>query len=142
MYSMKNSTERLHRWAIAAVVLIVIAMGIVFHGVRWEKKGFGARNAWYAVHLANGQVYFGHIGRIHGDVLMLTDTHTLNSEGAPSANGAATYTITPRGTKGMIETDHRLFINRSAVLYWEMLAPQSNLAKMLTTPGTSVKTGG
>lgn len=134
-----------NRKTISALILAVLVLG----GVVFSTKGRIAERfqghalvSWYAVHLANNQVYFGHITSVTDSTITLADTYFLESyqEPAPKAvskNFALEQTpkqsvrLVRRGDEKILSSDHTLFVNRSAVLYWEKLTPESEIANLL-----------
>ncbi|MFZ2303827.1 MAG: hypothetical protein WAV98_03520 [Minisyncoccia bacterium] len=126
------------------VTLIVIISGSFFFvkgGL--SSIGVGKATSWYAVHLNNGQVYFGHIARISDDTITISDTRYLetfeagDSAVSESKNFAIQqapkqiYSLVRRGDEKSLATDHTLHINRSAVLFWEKLSADSDIVSSI-----------
>lgn len=97
---------------------------------------------WYAVYLTNNQVYFGHIASIRKDEIVLENVHFAEAyqEQAPVAKSEKfvltqvpkqTFRISQRGNEKMLSSDHKLFINRISVLYWEKFSPDAEVVKLL-----------
>lgn len=134
-----------NRKTIFAFILAVVVLG----GVAFTQKSrVAARlqgsvsSSWYAVHLGNNQVYFGHIVSVTDSTITLADTYFLESyqEPAPKAvskNFALQQTPSPsmrlvrRGDEKILSSDHTLFVNRASVLYWEKLTSESEIANLL-----------
>lgn len=129
------------------IIFIAVIASIFGIGMLWNSKGsitsFSKKNtSWYAVHLGNNQVYFGHIASVTDSTITLADTYFLESyqEPAPKAvskNFALQQTPPPsvrlvrRGDEKILSSDHTLFINRASVLYWEKLTSESEIANLL-----------
>lgn len=134
------------RTKIILILIVVIALGA--SGFFLVKNKFSSLRssggAFYAVHLSNGQVYFGHLVSVSPDTLVLSDTHFLElyeQKGgtvASSDNFALqeapkqVYQMLTRGADKTLTTDHTLYINRNAVLFWEKLAPESEVVTTIT----------
>ena len=129
------------------IIFIAVVAAVLGAGMLWNSKAgvpsLGKKDiSWYAVHLANNQVYFGHIASVTDSTITLTDTYFLESyqEPAPKAvskNFALQQTPPPsmrlvrRGDEKILSTDHTLFVNRAVVLYWEKLTSESEIANLL-----------
>lgn len=144
------------------ILTLVIAVGAytafmrgdkgVLSGVRCQMSDVSC--SWYAVHLSNGQVYFGHVSQISPDTITISDTHYLEvyQEGdntiSQSKNFAVQqapkqiYSLIRRGDEKSLATDHTLYVNRSSVLFWEKLSNDSDIvASINATTGQKVKGG-
>lgn len=108
----------------------------VTNNSRWSN----ASSDWYAVHLNNNQVYFGHIVSIDANTLVLKDTYFAEVYDEPTAKATSksfsveqapkqTLRMVKRGDTSALLTDHTLFINRSAVVYWEKLTNGSEVVR-------------
>lgn len=97
---------------------------------------------WYAVYLTNNQVYFGHIASKNNDTILLEDVHFAEAYQEPAVVAKSekfaltqapkqTFRISQRGNEKMLASDHKLFINRPAVLYWEKFSPNAEVVKLL-----------
>ncbi len=128
----------------AFILAILVLGGVAFSakGRITERLQGATSSSWYAVHLANNQVYFGHIASVTDSTITLVDTYFLESyqEPAPKAtskNFALEQTpqqsmrLVRRGDEKILSSDHTLFVNRSAVLYWEKLTSESEIANLL-----------
>ncbi|MEK7569119.1 MAG: hypothetical protein AAB497_03330 [Patescibacteria group bacterium] len=126
------------------VVLAIILAGSFF----FVKGGLGSlRGAdtapWYAVHLSNGQVYFGHLSRVSPNTITMDDTRYLETYQAgdnsvsQSENFAVQqapkqiYSLVRRGDEKSLATDHTLYINRASVLFWEKLSADSDIVNSI-----------
>lgn len=127
------------------VLIIVIALGASGFFLMKGKLSFGRSQggAFYAVHLSNGQVYFGHLASVSPETIVLSDTHFLElyeQKGdtvATSSNFSLQeapkqiYQIVKRGSDKTLTTDHTLYINRATVLFWEKLTSDSDVVAMI-----------
>lgn len=109
-------------------------------------------NYIYAVHLNNGQLYFGNIKSITPDTIVLKNAHILqtiqtqlnvpiatstNFQIQPMNNNQQpVYGIAKRSeiNKAM-PTDNVLFIDRHNVLFWEKLDNSSDVVKLFEAEG-------
>ena len=119
---------------------VVLAFVIALAGI--YGKFFYKNPAWYAVHVNNNQVYFGHIDFEKRGTVVLSDAHYLaqveQSEPlATSKNftmaqaGTPAFELTRRGDDSVLASDHTIFINRDAVLFWEKLDPGADIIKLI-----------
>ncbi|MCX7778665.1 MAG: hypothetical protein N2259_00210 [Patescibacteria group bacterium] len=98
-------------------------------------------NNYYAVYLINKEVYFGQIKKINSDILVLKDvffleTFTPTSQSISSGeemqvSPQKAYQLVRRGDDNLTLTDNVLFINRSAVLFWEKLGEESEIMQWI-----------
>lgn len=131
------------------IVMFIVVAALIVGGVFYSKRGdhpvvrSGSETSWYAVHLSNGQVYFGHIIALSPDMIALSETYFLeayqeaDSTVSQSKNFAVTqtpkqvYRLVSRGGEKTLATDHTLFINRSTVLFWEKLTAESDVVSLI-----------
>lgn len=103
----------------------------------------GGSQSWYAVHLNNGQIYFGHITTLSDSTITLADAHFLETYEVPAPQAVSeSFALAPlpqqsvrlvrRGDEKALSSDHTLFLSRASVLYWEKLAPESEVVSLLT----------
>lgn len=124
--------------SIVITVLIVVCVAAGFYflkgGALWREN-----SPWYAVHLNNNQVYFGHMSSRNDDTIILSDTYYLQVYGQDGNTSASsnfsvsqspTYGLTRRGDDTTLSSDHKIFINRAAVLFWEKLSDDSEIVKL------------
>lgn len=101
---------------------------------------------YYVVHLTNGQIYYGQIMSADDSTIKMADVYYFESykeaqSVATSQNYAlqgqeqTIFRLVRRGTDKPATTDHDLYVNRSAVLFWEKLADDSDMMKMIAKAG-------
>lgn len=140
--------------ALFLIIIFIVIIGVVL-GSAPHKKTFtvGGAQPWYAVHLANGQVYFGGIQSITPDTITLENTYYLESYTAPAQEQPVAsstsfqvrqqtapqqiYNLTHRGENDNMKTDNTLYLDRHAVLFWERLSPEAPMAKWLEKASTA-----
>lgn len=119
------------------VIAIIITIGAYFAIGFFTQK---SSSQWYAVHLTNGQVYFGRITSITSDTIAISDTYYLEATPNPVSTSNSfiiqqeskpTYKLTRRGDDTTLSSDHKLFINRSTVLFWEKLQDTSDVVRLI-----------
>jgi hypothetical protein len=99
-------------------------------------------NPFYAVHLTNGQVYYGRIGSVNDSTIKMEDVYYFEmvKEAAPVATSQnfalqgqeqTIYRLTRRGSEKPTTTDHDLYVNRATVLFWEKLNADSDMVLMI-----------
>jgi len=110
---------------VLVVLLIIVGVAVV---VSFGARTLGMRpfneqrtidhNTYQAVHLTNGQVYFGTIKRITPDSIFLNNVYYVDDESADLSLKKATlikHQTQPYGPNGS------MIINRNQVLFWENL---------------------
>lgn len=135
-----------NRKTIFAFILAVLILGGVAFSAKGRiterLQGSAAPSSWYAVHLANNQVYFGHIISVTDSTITLADTYFLElyQEPAPKAESKSfalqqtpppSMRLVRRGDEKILSSDHTLFVNRASVLYWEKLTAESEIVNLL-----------
>ncbi|MBI1755100.1 hypothetical protein HY250_04870 [Candidatus Azambacteria bacterium] len=135
---------------LAVVVLLIAAAGTATIVLREQKPGGGIRifssQSWYAVHVNDGQTYFGHLLSVSDETLTLEDAHYFEVYESAQPQGGATaatstnfqiqpvvpqkvYNLIRRGSDDTFTSDHTMFIERRAVLFWEKLDQNSSTVK-------------
>lgn len=127
---------------ITAVVVLIIISGACFYLRSYWLESL-IYSPWYAVHLSNGQVYFGHIANVRNGTISMKNVHYLEafqSQDSSSGNGFTVetspkqvYKLITRGEDKNLATDHNLFVNRQSVLFWEKLDKNSEIAKLINS---------
>lgn len=130
------------------IIFISVVAGILVLGALLNSKdslvSFGKKDTtWYAVHLSNNQIYFGHIASVTDSTIVLADTYFVESyQEAPPAAALSknfaleqapqqSFRLVRRGDEKVLSSDHTFFINRATVLYWEKLMPESEVVVLL-----------
>lgn len=135
------------------IIFIAIVAAILGAVMLWSPKNSSSLSVvkcqlsnvdcpWYAVYLGNNQVYFGHIASVTDSTITLADAYFLEvyQEPAPKASSEnfaleqppqQAFRLIRRGDEKILSSDHTLFINRTAVLYWEKLTSESEVAKLI-----------
>lgn len=133
-------------WLMALFIFVLIVLLLPnLRGpiIQISQKIFSRQATWYAIHLNNDQIYFGHIKSINDQTIKLTNAYYLESyETQPSQNPAGAefqiqsapqknWRLVKQGAQQVFTTDQVLSINRSSVLFWEKLAPEAEAVKLL-----------
>lgn len=141
-------------------IIVLLAVG----GLVWLKSEikevFLSGNALYAVHLNNGQVYFGHLKSVDVNTITLKDVYYLEAFAQAPSNVEANnqisssknfqiqpvqqspkqvYSLARRGISNIYSTDNILFINRQTILFWEKLNNESEITKLIEQNSESKK---
>lgn len=134
---------------IKIISLFIVLVALIAGGAFFLKKDnlpivrSEKGTSWYAVHLNNGQVYFGHMVALSADTIALSETYFLEAYQeadtalSQSKNFAVTqtpkqiYRLVSRGGEKTLATDHTLYINRAAVLFWEKLTAESDVVSLI-----------
>lgn len=134
--------------ALFLIIIFVVIIGVVLGSSQGKRTiGIGGAQSWHAVHLSNGQVYFGTLQSVTPDTITLANTYYLESYTAPAqTKPVATstsfqvqqesapqqiYNLTHRGENDNMKTDNTLYLDRHAVLFWERLSPEAPMAQWL-----------
>lgn len=135
------------------IIFVVIVVLVLGAGMLWSSKNsaflsnskcqmLNTACSWYAVHLSNNQIYFGHIVSATDSTIILSDTYFFESYQEPVSKALSknfaleqapqqSFRLVKRGDEKILSSDHTLFINRAEVLYWEKLTPESETVKLL-----------
>lgn len=131
------------------ILTFVVVLAVIFGGAYFVIKGAPSfvgmekESSLYAVHLNNGQVYFGEIARITRDRIVLAEAYSIEkyeSAGNTLAESKSfaiaqppqqIYRLMKHGDEKSLATDHTLHINRSAVLFWEKLSADSDVVSSI-----------
>jgi hypothetical protein len=133
------------KFPLGILIAIVVVAILAFLGYQFFMPSLGSgEKTWYAVHLNNGQVYFGQIKNVNSSTITLANTYYLElleskkPETSSSQNyqieqnaTQQVYNLTRRGGANFMTTDNVLFVNRYAVLFWEKLDANSDMVKTL-----------
>lgn len=113
------------------IVIILLGFGI------WKSVKYRGQNPdpklYQMVLVRNGnetgtnQVFFGKLNKIYSNYPYLTDVYYLS----PTAGqgGEPRFNIIKRGAGEIHAPVDRMYVNRDAVVYWENVGPQSNVAQ-------------
>jgi len=115
-------------WIAVIIIFILLNSLLVFlpSVMDFSKKIFTRQPDWYAVHLNNGQVYFGQIKSVTPETITLKEAYFLEA----SQTQQQIYSLIKRSKRDtLMPTDDVLFINRAVVLFWEKLTPDSGVVK-------------
>ncbi len=124
-----------HVPTITAVSLVILAVGVGVISIlsltnylkydRYNQRDFIDTDKYQAIFLTNNQVYFGRLKNISSEYLTLSDVYyaKVNDEGKGQL--VKLGAIEPHGP-----TD-QMTINRSQVLFWENIKPDSQVVKTI-----------
>lgn len=124
-------------WLIAVIVFVLLVVLLMIFPSAWFEQ------VYYAVHLNNGQVYFGRIESVNAETIKLANVYYLEGPVQAQANQSAgqefqvqpspqtIYNFVKRGSNNPLLTNNVLFVNRSFVLYWEKLKSDSDIVKWI-----------
>ena len=121
-------------------LIATIGVGIVYGRNRIYKD-----TAWYAVYLNNNQVYFGRIASISDSTITLENVHSIETYQEPTQVSTSqhfsleqepahvSYKVVKKASStGPIGADTTLYINRTAVWYWEKLTSTSKIVELIS----------
>ncbi|MBI5078114.1 MAG: hypothetical protein HZB11_01945 [Candidatus Yonathbacteria bacterium] len=132
------------------ILILIVLVTVIFGGAFFFVKGGPAffrgekATSWYAVHLSNGQNYFGHITELSSDKIVVSGAYYLekyemgDSTVSQSKNFSVqqmpkqVYQLVRQGDDKNTMTDNTIYINRSSVLFWEKLSADSEVVKSIT----------
>jgi hypothetical protein len=131
------------------IILIIVGIFLIISLIIFYKpvthflgKTLSRQPTYWAVHLTNSQVYYGQIKSVKRDMIVLVDVYYLEpyqGQSSTSENfqlqpqNQTIYNFVKRGSSDPLLTDNVLFINRSVVLFWEKLKPESQIVKLIQT---------
>ncbi|MBI5400802.1 MAG: hypothetical protein HZB12_01655 [Candidatus Yonathbacteria bacterium] len=140
----------MHKKIIFSIVALSVA--VIGGGFFFMKGGIDDLRAdetasWYAVHLNNGQVYFGHMSRASHDFITLNEAHYVETYQAADTTVSQgknfavqqvpkqVYRLVEQGSEKTLATDHTIYINRSAILFWEKLSADADIVNSIKAAG-------
>lgn len=122
--------------AVLATLLLLLGIGAALWFTGGGALGAVKRNQYQAVFLTNGQVYFGKIKGISGDVVTLGDIYYLQQQS--NVQNQDSETKTPQNQLSLAKLgnelhgpDDTMYIERSQVLFWENIKDESEVVKTI-----------
>ncbi|MCX7778670.1 MAG: hypothetical protein N2259_00235 [Patescibacteria group bacterium] len=119
---------------ILLIVIVLVVLNLLFWLIfsgrlfTLKKQILNQTPDWYAVHLTNGQVYFGQIKSVNAETIVMKEVYFLE----PSPDQQGVFNLIKRSTRDTtMLTDDIFFINRQVVLFWEKLTPEAEVVKSI-----------
>lgn len=114
-------------------VLILVALAILAFGyktMRWSSIK-PDQNLYQVVLLTNDQVFYGKLHELDTAYPYLTDVYYLNAQkpDEKAADQSPKYTVVKRGIDEIHAPADRMYFQKTNILYWENVGPESNVAK-------------
>ena len=113
-------------WAVAGLLLIVLAGHHLIHG--WRKASVKFSTPYQAVLLTNGSVYFGHLQDYGTRNPVLTDVFYVVGQTNPETK-QVTNSLIKRG-KELHEPD-RMYLNPNQIVFVESVGTSSKVAQLI-----------
>lgn len=124
-------------WIILAAAIAVIIAALIFfnfeNAAAWMALNDPFQGQWASVQLAGGGVLYGHLAGVSADTIGLSDVYLLDTvtESSSSTPLAAAEGLSLSAAPGTppqqelipVNYTDKLYIERSAVLYFKFLAP-------------------
>jgi len=126
--------------SILIITVVLIFIVVFFHRniTNIFNKGDVDSSLYQAVFLANGQVYFGKISQIENDYLVLNNIYYLQANNQLQAS-TPTDTSTSQSQMSLVKLGNELhgptdamYINRSQILFFENLKPDSRVVSAIS----------
>lgn len=132
---------------ILLVAIVVLAVGAVAFGVSYflskndtdtnvavdESKSINA-NAYQALFLTNGQVYFGHLSNLNGKYVTITDIYYLqvqqNLQQGSGGNTNSQVSLAKLGSE-LHGPEDKMHVASEQVLFWENLKSDSKVTQAI-----------
>ena len=140
----KKSPKRLILWIVAAVVIILLAIGgWVAWSASHSQNGSTAINSneYQAVFFTNGQVYFGKLQAFNNDYLKLTDIFYLQTQSSDSSTTGSENpqkTSTDSSNVQLIKLgdeihgpEDEMILSKQQVLFYENLKSDGKVAQSI-----------
>lgn len=112
------------------LVIVVVYGGVIGSKFLIKKFSTQERQDYAAVFLANGQVYFGKIYKIESQEIIMNDVFYLQVNDGTNGLNQSHFNLVKLGTEIHGPTDE-LFINKSQVVFYEYLRPDSKLVESI-----------
>jgi hypothetical protein len=126
------STLKTALWGVGAIILVAIVFFNVSNLVTWATLNNPFQGQWTVVQLSNGEIVYGHLSGVGMGTLSLTDVYLLDtfapvtstvSQSSSSTNLVMGGAPSPQSTLAPVSYTDKLFINRSAVIYFKFVSP-------------------
>ena len=136
----KAGKKRMIMKAVMAVVAVAILTGGILFAADRMQTGNGTvdKNAYQAVFLTNGQVYFGKLKSTSGDYLELTNIYYLQVQqdvqpADSSKTAAANQTQLVKLGNELHGPQDQMQISSKQVLFWENLKTDGKVSQAIST---------
>lgn len=121
---------------LVGVVLLVIATAVALLGNKpANEQKYIDSNAYQAVFLNNGQVYFGKMQSINSRFVNMTGVYYLTQSTASTANtttaASSDYTLVKLGCQQIHYPKDQMIVTRDQVTFWENLSKDGKVAKSI-----------
>jgi len=141
-----DGSRKVSYFVSAATLLLVFSVLLVLFSYKElpKFKIFGVNSpGWYAVHLSNDRLYFGHIKSLSGETILLSDVYGIEPLEimAESKSTSTDFTVQSSGQKlyapvklknaPFMETDGILRLNRASVISWEKLNDDAEIVRAI-----------
>ena len=137
----KNGKKRnkVKKIAVIALIIVLLSAGAWFFVNKSQSSGVAIdKNAYQAVFLTNGQVYFGKLKSAKGDYIELTDIYYLQVQQTVQPTTAAS-TSTDSGQTQLVKLGNELHgpqdemeISSKQILFWENLKTDGKVAQAIS----------
>lgn len=119
------------------IILLAAWLGFTVPGIKPENTQIN-KNEYQAVFLTNGQVYFGKVGTLNSNYLVLTNIFYLQTNSASGTsnnpqNGSKnnSLTLVKLGISELHAPEDKMVINQSQVSFWENLKDSSKVVSAI-----------
>lgn len=127
-------------WVIVAVILVIfLALFTAYKVVILDKQLKGVeKNAYQALFLTNGQVYFGKLQRADADTIKISDIYYLQVQQTVQPKAEESASETAQGETQLVKLGGELHgpkdemhVDRRQVLFWENLNDNSKVVEAI-----------
>ncbi len=151
---MPEKSKSKKRIIISVVLLALVAVVLLLGYYMWQNGGLNwklptllSANAYQAVFLSNGQVYFGHAANLNANYVELRDVYYLQVSQVlqPAANKKTPATpqqsisLAKLGISELHKPKDEMKINRSQILFIEDLEDSSQVVKAINDYKATLK---
>lgn len=126
-------------------ILLIITIVALFLLVFFLSNSLlGRQNGtdWYAMKLADGNTFYGHIVRITSGEIVMEDVYSIElTENKAEVSGSQNfqlqsgpqkiYNLVHRGTNLANKTDNQMIVNRASVMFWERLMDDAQIVSLI-----------
>lgn len=131
------STKSILIFIATLILLTVLAWFGLERGILYWETHSPLPKKWMAVHLSDGQIFYGQLAGVGRDVVKISNAYFLDQfnnvadtnpekavENANSQSFSVGATAEPAVPKlVLVKKERDVFLNRSAILYWEEVDP-------------------
>lgn len=137
---------------LVSVVALVLGSAFLFTKAGPASLRGEDTSSWYAMHLNNGVVYYGHVVEFATDAVAMSGAYYFEKYELPTTSVSKSksfevaqtpkqvYRLVALGDENTHTVSKKLYLNRTAVLFWEKLSDDSDVVNSIKAASGQQKT--